>query len=198
MLNKNKFFRSGYIHFHFFILNSKTNFVITGIPFGEFEFPFPEQGLLLCFSDLKRDPGNPYNQYGIFNELTLLAENKSIRETHYQNSIFLNIYDMVCDAGNSNLFLISGNTLIAPSPETGCINDILRNIILEISEELKLKILESDRITREDVLKSNEVFLAGERNGFQWVMGVETKRFVRHNSVKIYQKLNEFLKEKVS
>lgn len=197
MLNKNKFFRSGYISFHLFIKNNKTDFAATCEALTEFDFPFSEQGLLLHFAGLKKESRNQYVQFAIFSELYWKAENKITNESRYHRSIFLTNEDKISDAGSSNIFLISGNSLITPSLETGCYNDLLRSIILEISEELKFNIIESDRITREDVLKTGELFLAGERNGLQWVMGVENKRYVRQQSVQIYHRLNAFLKEKV-
>lgn len=198
LLNKNKFYRSGYIEFHLFIRNNNSGFAVTCDAFPEFDFPFPEQGLLLHFSAIRKDPQNQYNQYAPFNEMYWKTENKITRDSNFHKSIFLNNDDKVCDAGSSNLFIISGSTLITPSLETGCYNDILRSYILDISELLKFNIIESDRITRDDVLKAGELFLASERNGFQWVLGVDNKRFVRRQSVKIYQQLNAFLKEKVN
>ena len=198
MLNKNKYYRSGYLNFHFFIANNHTDFAVTSNAFSEFEFPFSEQGLLLHFSGLKKDSQNPYNQFAMFNELYWKAESKITGASHFHKSIFLNHEDKVCDAGSSNLFLISGNSLVTPSLETGCYNDILRSYILEISEQLKFNIIESDRITRQDVLTAGELFMVSEQNGFQWILGVENKRYVRQQSVQIYQKLNEILKEKAS
>ena len=94
--------------------------------------------------------------------------------------------------------MLKNKTLVTPSLETGCAEDILRSIILEIAVSLGLKVLESGSIKKEDLFQMNELFLAGVENGIQWIMGIENKRFVRHKSIQIHQKLNEYLKQKVN
>ena len=43
----------------------------------------------------------------------------------------------------------------------------------------------------------NEIFLASEENGIQWVLGVGNKRFVHRASIKIHELLNLQLKKMV-
>ena len=197
MLNKNKFFRSGQINIQLFIQERKVDFVITSMSFPEFEFPINEQGLLVHFSEIKKDSGNIYNRFALYNQLIWETEKTKNEETPFQNSIFLNENEMVCDTDSANIFMIKNNSVITPALETGCYNDILRDFILSISNELNFKITEAANLKKDDVYNMNEIFLAGENNGFQWVMGIEGKRFVRQKSVLIHQKLNEFLKNKV-
>ena len=93
--------------------------------------------------------------------------------------------------------MIKGNTLITPALETGCFEDLLRNLILEIAGEQKIKVLESDKISKEEMLTMNEIFIASERSGIQWILGIENKRFVHHFSEIIYEQLDRRMKEKV-
>ena len=90
--------------------------------------------------------------------------------------------------------MIKGNALITPSLQTGCFEDKLRNTILEIASNFNLKVMESAKIKKEDLLQMDEIFIASEENGIQWILGVENKRFVHHYSAKIHEKLNEYLK----
>jgi branched-chain amino acid aminotransferase len=59
-----------------------------------------------------------------------------------------------------------------------------------------LKTTESADIKREDIFHIDELFIASEETGIQWILGVENKRFVHEYSVSIHEKLNEYLKEK--
>lgn len=198
MLNKNKYFRSGYINLQLFILEQKTNFIITASAFPEFDFPFLEQGLLLQFSEQRKFSGNLLSQVYSSHQSIWKAETTILENNPLWNSIFLNDQDAVCDVISANIFMLRNKTLFTPSLKTGCSNDILRNIILKISEQLHYQIQESDNIYKEDCFQMNEVFIASEQTGFQWVLGIDNKRFVRQNSLIIYQKLNEFLKDKVN
>jgi hypothetical protein len=57
--------------------------------------------------------------------------------------------------------------------------------------------VESENIYKEDVLQMNEIFIAGEEYGIQWLLGVENKRYVHRYSAIIHEKLNDYLKKKV-
>jgi len=197
MLNKNKFFRSGHINFHLFIRNNKVNTVITSISFPEFDFPFSEQGLLLKFSELKKYSESPLSGFQAYHQFIEDAEKPVIADSQFQNSIFLNQKETVCDAAGANIFMMKNNTLVTSSPDTGCHIDILREIVLDIAISLGLKVLESGSIKKEDIFQMNEIFLVSEKNGVQWIMGIEKKRYFRQNSIIIHKKLNEFLKTKV-
>lgn len=197
MLNKNKFYRSGLILFNFYIYKSEVKFVISSSAFEKPEFPISENGLLVHFSDIKKNSKNPFNRYNFVSEPGWKAEKAENRENNFHNSLFLNENEKICEAISANIFMIKNKLLITPSIETGCYEDNLRKVILEISEQLHFKISEMETILKDDVFQMNELFLASEGNGIEWILGVENKRFVHQSSKIIHNKLNEFLKNKV-
>lgn len=197
MLNKNRFFRSGIIVCKVFTGKTETNLMITGTAFPEFDFGISKQGLILNFPELEKYSDNQLNQFAFFNAPQWQFANAAISGTSYNNSIFLNEKGNVCDCMAANIFLIKGNTLFTPSIETGCYNDTLRSHILMIASKANLKVTESDEIKKADVNQMNEIFLAGEEHGIQWVLGVANKRFVHHYSEIIHEQLNAVLKKKV-
>lgn len=194
MLNKNKFYRSGLIHFQLFWHDSKIHSVITSFAFPEFEFPFSRHGLLINYSTLKKHSEISLNRYSFYNTTLWKAAEARLRDSHFQNSILMNENNFVCECVNANIFMIKGNALITPSLQTGCFEDKLRNTILEIAPNFNLKVMESAKVKKEDLLQMDEIFIASEENGIQWILGVENKRFVHHYSAKIHEKLNEYLK----
>jgi branched-subunit amino acid aminotransferase/4-amino-4-deoxychorismate lyase len=196
MLNKNKFYRSGYLHFHVFWQENKLNTLITSEPSEKFEFPLTARGILVNFSEIVKFSKNEYYQYPFYNETFWKVVSAQNRNTYFQNSLILNENQSVCEAILANLFLINGETLFTPSLQTGCFDDTLREIIIEIARDLGFTISEADDIKKENVFGADELFIAGEVLGIQWILGVENKRFVHKNSEEIHQKLNSFLKEK--
>ena len=197
MLNKNRFYRSGIITCQVFIGLNQTNIIISSFAFPEFDFSISKNGLIINFSEFEKYTGNPLNQFTFFNAPQWKFAEARIQGTVYNNSIFVNERGNICDCISSNIFMIKGKVLYTPSSESGCFIDSLRSFILEIAPKANLKIKESSTIRKEDVIQMNEIFLASEENGIQWVMGIETKRFVHHYSVKIHEHLNEYLKKKV-
>ena len=197
MLNKNRFFRSGIIIFHVFTGKTETNLIISSTGFPDFDFPVSKQGLRINFSDLTKYSGNPINQFAFFNAPQWKFAEVGISGTAFNNSIFLNEKENICDCIAANIFLIKGKTLLTPAIETGCYNDTLRKHILMIAPKADLKVCESDEIKKADVNQMSEIFIADEEHGIQWVLGVNNKRFVRNYSEIIHEQINAVLKKKV-
>ena len=196
MLNKNKFYRSGYVQLDIFWNDSRVTTLVRSIAFPEFDFPFSMHGLFVNYSEIKKLRANPLNKYHFYNQPTWKIIETQLRRTAFQNSIILNENNVVCECLNSNIYFIKGNTIITPAEESGCYIDKLRNVILEIATSIHLKVLESRSLTKEAILSMNEIFLASEESGIQWILGVENKRYVHHISEKIHAKLNDYLKSK--
>jgi len=196
MLNKNKFYRSGYVHCHIYRGNQNSELLITSNAFHDFEFPFSEEGKLITISPQKKHSENNFNPFGFFNEMLWETTLSQLRGLHFQNAVLTNEKGAVCECAFSNIFLIKRNELITPSKKTGCFIDVLRPYILETARLLKLKTVESASIQPADLKNMDEIFLASEQAGIQWVLGVENKRFLHRHSRQIHDKLNEFLKAK--
>ncbi len=198
MLNKNKFYRSGYVWVQIFWEDDQLNTLISSEAFKTFDFPLKEKGILVNFSELKKFSENNFYRFSFFNETFWKVAGSQNRGTIYQNSIILNENNSVCEIISSNLFFISKETLITPSVKTGCFEDILRPVVIETAKKTGLKIIESGEITKEQVFGMDEIFTVSEAEGMLWVLGVENKRYIRNKSIQIHEKLNDYLKEEAS
>lgn len=197
MLNKNKFYRSGIINIQLFIIGPQIDYVISCIGYPEFDFPFSKRGLLVNFSESKKNPANQLNQHLFYNRTNWKINKYKLRGSTFQNSILINRKGMVCEGIASNIFMIKNNILITPSFESGCFEDTIRNLILGIATKLQLKPHELPNIKREHVLEMNELFFASEEHGIQWILGIENKRFVHQTTKQIHKKLNDYFKKEV-
>jgi len=197
MLNKNRFYRSGLIHFQLLIAGTETNFVLYATPFEQSEFRYHDSGILIRFAENHKFSKSSMlfadNFTRIFDQVAFAM----IKEPAVQGFIFLNEKGLVCDAGLSNVFFVKKNTLLTPSLATGCIPDHLRKLIIEAAVNLHLQIIEPEEIIPETVSKMDEIFFAGEVTGIQWVLGIDTKRFVHPVSAQIHNEMNKILFNKV-
>ena len=198
ILNKNKHYRSGHLDIRIFASENGINSLIISEGNTNFDFPISEEGLLLNFSGVKKNSTSSLQQFAFqSNRIWQVAENQ-IKNTSFNNSVLLNEKDFVCEGLKANIFLLKDNTLITPSPGTGCYSDVIRKIILELSTQVQLKIIESGEVTREMLFTASEIFLASEAGGIQWVLGLENKRFIRSFSLELHQHINSYLKTKVN
>ncbi|MCG6186454.1 aminotransferase class IV [Maribellus maritimus] len=197
MLNKNRLYRSGFVFFQLLWNKNGFNFLVTSQPSSTFEFPLSPRGVLLNHSGIKKYSANKFNRFPFFNESTWKAALAQNRGTFFQNTILFNEKKSICECVAANIFLFKKSELITPGLSAGSFEDTLRQIVIDIAKDLGFKVSESDEITPEDISHVDELFIASEEAGIQWVLGVENKRFVHEHSVTIHEKLNTLLREKV-
>lgn len=196
MLNKNKFYRSGIITINIVSATPETEFFIRSEAFPDFDFPFSKQGIMLNFSDLPVFSQHPLNKFTFFNlPVWKVAESNN---GQFSNSVFQNEKGQITNCAGANLYCIKNKVIYTPSVDTGCWTDTLHPFVLDASKQLKMKIEESGNITKSDLLLMDEIFIASEEKGFQWVMGIGNKRFVHFQADLICEKLNELLKGKAA
>ncbi len=198
MLNKNRLYRSGWINFQLVWLGNGYNFLVTSLPSDTFDFPISLKGILLNYSENTKYSGNTFNRFPVYNESLWQAAIAQNRDAFFQNTILLNENKSVCECVANNIFLFKKNELLTPGLASGCFEDTFRPVILEIAKTSGFQVKESNDIKQEDIQKVDELFIASEETGIQWVLGVENKRFVHEHSITVYEKLNAFLKEKVN
>ncbi|MDR2909773.1 MAG: aminotransferase class IV [Bacteroidales bacterium] len=198
MLNKNKFYRSGYIYFYIFRQENKLNTLVLSKLHEKFDFPLTERGILVNFSNIIKLSINEYYRYSFYNETFWKVVEARNKGTYFQNSLILNENQSVCEAIYANLYVITGKTFFTPSLMTGSYEDTLREIIIDIARDIGFVISETENLKKKDIFDADEVFIAGETIGINWILGIENKRFVHKYSEEIHQKLNSYLKGKAN
>jgi branched-chain amino acid aminotransferase len=198
MLNKNKFYRSGYIHLQTFWKENQIQTLITANAFEQFSFLHNQAGLLVTFSVQKKHTQNTCNRFPFFNEPIWESGMGEIRQTPFQQVIFLNEKKTICEGARANIFLIKGNELFTPALSSGCYEDVLRPVILETVKQSGFKVSESDTIEKPMLYEMDEIFFASEASGIQWVLGIENKRYLHFYSKEIKEKIDDFLKSRTS
>lgn len=104
-------------------------------------------------------------------------------------SVLHNEKGCLLEAPGRNLYLIQGMNLHTVAPGSGVYIDPARDTILKISEKAGLSFQEDEFLDEDDLLHADEVFLAGDRYGIQWVKGFGMKRYLN----KTVRKLNDLL-----
>ena len=197
LLNKNRFYRSGYLHFQFFISGEEVTSLISAENYEGFSFPIAGQGLRAVISPLKKYSLSEFNQYPCHNRAFWKTAEVQNENSSLFTPVFLNEKDMVCEGNAANIFVIKKGALVTPSPGSGCYDDVLKKIVLEQAAGLKIPVIESDEIDVRKLLAADEIFLASEARGIEWVMGIENKRFVRSYSSALHERIDEYLKFKI-
>lgn len=91
----------------------------------------------------------------------------------------------------SNVFIVKNGTLFTPSLSTGCVDGVMRRVILEIAEKESIGLVEAENVSEDFLLDADEVFLTNAVHGIQWVMGYKSKRYLYSTSKHMAGLLNQ-------
>jgi branched-chain amino acid aminotransferase len=75
-------------------------------------------------------------------------------------AIMLNIDNYVCECTGDNIFIVKDGKLITPPTHSGILIGITRNAIIELAQEMGIKVVEQI-FTRHELFNADECFLTG-------------------------------------
>ncbi len=192
MLNKNRCYRSGTFVIQLFIADGKVDFFAFAKPHTSMQLPANEKGVFANFATYKKYSDGHLKNIQLFNRFFTLSEQR-INTDKNVKPIFLNEKGVVCDAGTANVFIVENKKISTPSLSTGCTSNAFRNLVLNVAKDLGYSTNESEKIVPTTVLNADEIFLAEETTGIQWVMGIGNRRFVHNISNAVNNRLNKVL-----
>ena len=110
------------------------------------------------------------------------------RENNYDDILLINYNNHIVESSKGNIFIVdNSDNIITPPLEDGCINGVLRNVLL--SDE-KYQILEKS-ITFSDLMNAKEVFISNVIIGLCWVYRLGNKVYNKNISSNIINDLNQ-------
>jgi branched-chain amino acid aminotransferase len=107
------------------------------------------------------------------------------KEQKWNDAVLLNSQGRICETTITNIFLIKDGTVHTPSLAEGCIAGIMRQHILRQLEKNNIPFTEG-KITIEDLLDADEVFLSNSIYHIRWVQSIGDKTYDNAQTRKIY------------
>jgi len=101
----------------------------------------------------------------------------------------LNQNGFLCEASSSNLFILYQNQLYTPALSEGCVEGVMRQVIIKLAKENNLPVTEA-QINPEILYEADEVFLTNAGRGIQSVMGFGVRRYFNEVSKMLTDQLN--------
>jgi branched-chain amino acid aminotransferase len=150
-----------------------------------------DEGLVIDIFQQYKKPLNLLSNLKTTNDLIYILAGLFKKEQRLNECILLNENNELVEAISSNLFLVKENILKTPPLKSGCLNGIMRKQILELAEDVGLKISMEQKITPQELLESDEIFLTNAVHGIQWVKGFRNIRYYKSTAKKLIQRLNE-------
>jgi branched-chain amino acid aminotransferase len=97
-------------------------------------------------------------------------------ENKWDDCIILNEHGNIAETSSSNLFMVKKRKLFTPGPDQGCVDGIMKNIVIETAKKASIKVMDC-ALKPNDLTDADEVFLTNAVQGIQWVKGFGVKRY---------------------
>lgn len=157
-------------------------------PYTESDY---EKGFKIMFSDLKRNQDSILTFIKSNNYMeNLLAKEKSAK-LGFDEVIFLNTDDFVCEGAVSNIFWIKEDIIYTPSVECGLLPGIVREKVLIVLERLGFKV-EIGKFNKEDIINCDEAFITNSVMDIMPVSQIEASTFIIDENSLVSKIINEY------
>ncbi len=171
--------------------NCNANILIEASYLSEGPYQFNKLGLNIGVRHYITKPIHPIFSFKSKNSLVYILAGLEVSENAWSDGLLVNDKGFLVEATSSNLFLISGKSVITPSLSTGCVNGVMRRNVMQIAQSVGYDMVEKEDLRSEDILTVDEVFITNAVKGIQWVGGYENKRFLNKQSKKFLVHLNQ-------
>ncbi len=128
------------------------------------------------------------------NKLLNITASVFAKENDLDNCLLLNESKNVVEALQGNIFMLQGNKLITPPISEGCLNGVMRKQILSLARNIENIEVFEEAISPFDLQKADELFITNVIKGIQPITKYRKKEFLKKLSMKLLEKLNEFVK----
>ncbi len=149
-----------------------------------------EKGLIVdVYSELRKDYTS-ISALKTINALPYVLAGVYRKENQLDECILLNRENNIVESISSNIFLIKENKIYTPAITEGCIDGVMRKVVIDIIKKKKLQILET-KLPVALLEHSDEIFLTNTVKGIQSVVGIGNKRYFSRLSKELLTELNK-------
>jgi len=150
------------------------------------------KGLKVDLYQKIKKPCNVLSSIKSCNSLLYVLAGTFKRDNELEESVILNDKHNVCEFISSNLFIVINGVLYTPALAEGCINGVMRKVILDLAAKARIYVYETE-LKPNDLIRADEIFLTNAVQGIQWVGAYKSKRYFNKVSKTLIDALNEFV-----
>lgn len=151
-------------------------YTIEAIPLDESVNRWNEEGQTVCLYPYARKSTDAFANVKSANYLPYLLAQKFAIEKGVDDALVLNASNLLCDSFKANIFLIKNDTVFTPALHQGCVNGVMRRVVMDEVKGLGYK-MKHGEVSEEDLLTADEVFLTNAIQILRWVKRYKTATY---------------------
>ena len=115
-------------------------------------------GFKAVVSSMQQNSQSPLSRLKSANYLNNVLARKEAKAAGADEALLLNERGFLCEGSTSNVFLVTGDGLITPDEESGCLPGVTRQAVIELASELGMDVAQRE-VQIEELLQANEAFV---------------------------------------
>ena len=131
-------------------------------------------GVRVCLSPWERIRHKSFKPYakGVGGYMNSTLAKIDAVDRGYDDAMMLSDSGNVAEGSGQNIFVIKNNEILTPPIETGALNGITRRTVIQIANDLDLKISEVN-ITKQELFEADELFFTGTATEVVGVVSID-------------------------
>jgi len=201
LITKNKSFLGTRIRLSVFrnsggLYTPKTNRISFLIESSKLDSPYyylNKKGLTIGLFDSYKKASNSMSGFKTGNSLPFILAGLHKDEMKWDDCLLLNERQNLVESVSSNLFIVKDGILYTPSLESGAMNGIMREQIIQIALNLGITVYDDCIMKPNQLMDADEIFLTNAIVGIRWVVAYEERRYFNRSSKILIEELNKKL-----
>jgi len=145
-------------------------------------------GLIVDVYDEFKKPYSELSKLKSSNALVYVMAGLYRTRNGLDDVLLLNQEGFLCESLSSNVFIWYDNKLYTPAISEGCIDGVMRRIIIDLAVDSGMEVIEA-QISPNILREADEIFHTNAIHGVQWVMGYKQKRYFNRISRMLQERL---------
>lgn len=138
-----------------------------------------ETSLRLTLAPWRKDNESVLRGIKVGNYAEHLIALDMARHEGFDEMLFFNTSDELCEAAMANVFLIRGKELFTPSLDSGCLPGVTRDFIIQIAAAERIQ-CHVKTLTKKDLSKADGIFLTSSIKGPVWISSFQGSAYPVH------------------
>ena len=170
----------------------QVNYLIESSPLTSVPYMLNSKGLLVEVYDEMKKQYSPLSAFKNGNSLHYVLAACFKNENDLDDVLLVNDKNKIIEANSSNLFWIKDGIVYTPSIFTGCIDGVMRALVINsIDKHGLVRLIETQGATQQVLLDADELFITNAIQGIQWIVGFKEKRYFCQITKKIVELVNK-------
>lgn len=137
-------------------------------------------------------PQEPLSSLKGANSLPSVLSAIYAEENQLDEAILLNSSSEICETTSANIFVLINDVLYTPPLSSGCVDGIIRKVLIEKATDLAISI-EEKAMKPFELIKADEVFITNSIRGISYVKSYKNKEYTNAFSTKLLKRLLELI-----